>query len=79
VDAKQAATFTNTIARIYLDHTNEFTLPSGFSKDPSDPFYSVDPNTEHIDYTRIFLKRNKSSWLKAGCVKNQNVKKMIVN
>ncbi len=27
VDAKQAATFTNTIARIYLDHTNEFTLP----------------------------------------------------
>ena len=52
VDAKQAATFTNTIARIYLDHTNEFTLPSGFSKDPSDPFYGVDPNSEHIDYTR---------------------------
>jgi hypothetical protein len=27
---------------------------------------------------RIFLKRNKRSWLKVGCVKNKNVKKMIV-
>ena len=49
LDARQAATFNNTIARIYLDHTNEFTLPSGFSKDPSDPFYGVDPISEHID------------------------------
>jgi hypothetical protein len=52
LDARQAATFNNTIARIYLNKTNMFALPSWLSEKPTDAFYGINPNSENINFGR---------------------------